>query len=176
MFRLAGYFSALSLGRYGKALPVAICCGFVLWRDAMEGLRISFPSDPAIWAHVRLMLKGLLEMQMIPTRDTNLITLGVDEAVTNIMRHAYGGSLDGSVELETSCSNRRLCVTLRDYGKKVPLEQIHSRDLDEIRPGGLGVHIINAVFDSVEYDSSLPDGTILRLEKDLTKPVLPASE
>lgn len=138
----------------------------------MDGVRVSFQSDPAIWAHVRLMLKGLLEIQMIPARDTNLLTLGVDEAFSNIMRHAYGGSRDGTIELEVSCRDKRLYVTLRDYGEKVPLEQIRSRDLDDIRPGGLGVHIINTVFDSVEYDSSVPDGTILRLEKDLTKPVL----
>ncbi len=140
--------------------------------NIVEGLRVSLPSDPAIWSHVRLMLKGLLEMQMIRQRDANLITLGVDEAFTNIVRHAYEGRRNGTVDLEVCCKAKRLYITLRDYGKKVPIEEIQSRDLDDIRPGGLGVHIIKTVFDTVEYDSSAPDGTILRLEKDLTKPVL----
>jgi serine/threonine-protein kinase RsbW len=138
----------------------------------MQTIRVSFNSDPAIWAHVRLMLRGILEMQLIPARDTNLITLGVDEVFTNIMRHAYGGHRNGAIELEVSCRDKRLYVTFRDFGKKVPIEKIRPRDLSDIQPGGLGVHIINTVFDSVKYDDSLAEGTILRLEKDLTKPVL----
>ena len=111
-------------------------------------------------------------MQMIPARDADLLTLGVDEAFTNVMRHAYQGRRDGQVDLTFSCRDKRLQVTLRDYGKKAPLEEIHSRDLDNIRPGGLGVHIIQTVFDLVEYDLSPGKGTILRLEKDLTKSVM----
>ena len=141
----------------------------------MKSLCVSLQSDPAIWAHVRIMLKGILEMEMVPARDANLITLGVDEAFTNIMRHAYQDSRTGIVDLEVSCRDQRLCITLRDYGKQVPDEQIRSRPLDEIRPGGLGVWIIKTVFDSVERDHLPHGGTILRLEKDLTKPVLPES-
>jgi len=142
----------------------------------MKGFSVSFPSDPVLWTHVRLMLKGFLEMQMIPPRDTNLITLGVDEAFTNIMQHAYEGNHDGTIDLTVSCAGKRLLVKLRDYGKKVPRDQIRSRDLEDIRPGGLGVHIIRSVFDSVEYDCSCGVGTILRLEKDLTRPVLGESK
>ncbi len=138
----------------------------------MKGFAVTFPSDPALWAHVRLMLKGLLEMLMIPPRDTNLITLGVDEAFTNIMQHAYEGMHDGRIDLRIDYHDNRLFVELRDYGKRVPRDEIRSRDLEDIRPGGLGVHIIHSVFDWVEYDCSCPEGTILRLEKDLTKPVL----
>ena len=141
----------------------------------MEGFRVTFPSDPAMWSHVRLMLRGFLEMQMIPARDTNLLALGVDEAFTNVMRYAYEGNLDGILDMEISCREKRLHITVRDYGRKVPREEIRSRDLDDIRPGGLGVHIIQTVFDFVEYDSSPAEGTILRLEKDLTKPVLAQS-
>ncbi|MFH1742848.1 MAG: ATP-binding protein, partial [bacterium] len=118
----------------------------------MNSFHVSFPSDPAMWAHVRLMFRGFLEMQMIPARDADLLTLGADEALTNVMRHAYQGRRDGQVDLTVSCRKKQLCVALRDYGRKVPLEEIHSRDLDDIRPGGLGVHIIRSVFDLVEYD------------------------
>ena len=136
---------------------------------------MSFSSDPAMWAHVRLMLRGILEMQRIPSRDANLLSLGMDEAFTNIMRHAYGGNREGAVELEVNCDKKRLNVTIRDYGCKVPTESIRSRDLNDIRPGGLGVHIMHSVFDVVRYDNSPQDGTILLLEKDLTKRIMPES-
>ncbi len=138
----------------------------------MNGFRVTFPSDPTIWAHVRLMLRAVLEMYLIPGRECNLLTLGVDEAFTNIMRHAYEGRKDGAVELNVTCRDKQLSITLRDYGKKVPLEQIKSRDLSDIRPGGLGVHIIRSVFDEIQYDTSPPKGTILYLRKDLTKSIM----
>ena len=49
--------------------------------------------------------------------------------------------------------------------KKVDREKIVSRPLDEVRPGGLGVHFINEMMDEVEYDTSPKIGTILRLTK-----------
>ncbi len=138
----------------------------------MNGFRVTFPSDPTMWSHVRLMLRAVLEMHLIPGRECNLLTLGVDEAFTNIMRHAYEGRKDGLVELNVTCRDKRLSIILRDYGKKVPLEQIKSRDLNDIRPGGLGVHIIRSVFDEIRYDTSSPKGTILHLEKDLTTSIM----
>ena len=73
----------------------------------MDTFHVSFPSDPAMWGHVRLMLRRLLEMQMIPARDADLLTLGVDEAFTNVMRHAYQGRRDGQVDLTFSCRDKR---------------------------------------------------------------------
>jgi len=53
---------------------------------------------------------------------------------------------------------------LRDYGRSCDPSTIRSRDLADIRPGGLGVHIIQQAFDRVDY-SPQPRGTRLTLEK-----------
>jgi hypothetical protein len=48
-------------------------------------------------------------------------------------------------------------VKIRDYGKQSPLENIKSRDLKDIRPGGLGVYFIKQCSKSSEY-KHLPNG------------------
>ena len=42
---------------------------------------------------------------------------------------------------------------------------IKSRNLDEVRPGGLGVHIIKAVMDEVSYEKRNPIGMRLTMTK-----------
>ena len=42
-------------------------------------------------------------------------------------------------------------MCIRDHGRSVDPSSIKSRDLDDVRPGGLGVHIMRSVMDRVEY-------------------------
>ena len=56
---------------------------------------------------------------------------------------------------------------LRDYGKVVDPAEICSRDLEDVRPGGLGVHIIKECMDSMEYCPAEGGGTVLILTKAL---------
>ncbi len=56
-------------------------------------------------------------------------------------------------------------VRLRDYGRKIDRAAIAPRDLKDIRPGGLGTHFINLAFETVNYDTSPEQGTLLTLEK-----------
>jgi len=98
--------------------------------------------------------------------------LALDEACTNIIHHAYGpirhaeGLDRRPVRLEMRVLRDRVRFRLRDYGKPCDPKKIKSRALEDIRPGGLGVHIIRHAFDHVDY-SPQPRGTILTLEKSL---------
>lgn len=91
------------------------------------------------------------------------IVLGIDEACTNIIRHAYNGE-SRPFRIEMRRLRSRLRFILRDYGSRCERQKIQARDLDEVRPGGLGVHIIQQVFEYVEY-SPQARGTRLTLEK-----------
>ena len=94
------------------------------------------------------------------------VVLAIDEACANVIRHALSGD-SKPVKLTCNLVGGRLSVVLRDYGKACDPALIRGRDLDEIQPGGLGVHIINRVFDRVEY-APQSEGTRLTLEKFLT--------
>ena len=102
-----------------------------------------------------------------PTAD---IVLAVDEALSNIIRHGYGGEPGHKIELTARVlhdpsQGEGIEVRVRDYGKQVPLETICGRDLNDIRPGGLGVHIIRSVMSSVEYSHAKGGGMQLVMRK-----------
>ena len=75
----------------------------------------------------------------------------MDEACTNIIRHAYELRDDQLIAL--SLEHRQDCVRmrLRDYGMQPPQEALHRRRDKIIRPGGLGLIMIRNAFDQVDY-------------------------
>lgn len=91
------------------------------------------------------------------------IVLAVDEAVTNVYRYAYGEH-SGPLEYQVAIEDDHLVIRLIDQGTPVQLDKIKGRELDDLRPGGLGTILLQNVFDTVHY---LPQqtGTILELKK-----------
>ena len=96
------------------------------------------------------------------------ISLAVTEAFTNIIRHGYGSQCkDNKIKVIFDCTEGRkgLKIVTRDFGCQVDISKIKSRDLDDIRPGGLGVHIIKTIMDYVEYKKAGDKGMILTMVK-----------
>jgi len=79
------------------------------------------------------------------------IVLATDEACQNIIRHAYGGETDDHIDLEIFFQNRRLSIYLQDTAEPVDLHAIKPRNLDDLKPGGLGTNFINRIMDEVVY-------------------------
>ena len=93
------------------------------------------------------------------------ILLAVTEAVTNVMRHAYGNDPDKFIDFELEVHPDELRLDIIDYGTFVDPKQIASRPLDDVRPGGLGVHLIKSTMDRVEYRKNPHGGTTLTMVK-----------
>ncbi len=102
------------------------------------------------------------------------IMLAVDEALTNVIRHGYGGPCDKPIDvcisrvLSDADTGAGIRVTIRDFGKQVDPAKIVGRDLDDVRPGGLGVHIIRTVMDEVSYAPADGGGMQLDMFKRLS--------
>jgi len=79
------------------------------------------------------------------------IVLAIDEACQNIIRHAYKGNPEGVIELEIRREGEELVFSLLDSGPEVDPSQVKPRDLDDIRPGGLGTHFIQEVMDRADF-------------------------
>lgn len=79
------------------------------------------------------------------------IRVAVDEAVTNILVHGYGGA--GAISLELSVTGRDLVVRLVDEAPPFALENAPAVDLrspgDREDPGGLGLFLIRQNMDEV---------------------------
>jgi len=111
--------------------------------------------------------------QVIGLKDNEIekITLAVVEALTNVIRHSYGGPCDKPIIVKLNKINypdvkkAGLEIVIRDFGKQVDPENIKGRDLDECKPGGVGVHIIHTAMDEVEFTRGDDCGMQLRMVK-----------
>ena len=138
-------------------------------------LRVELPSDPSMLCVVRAAMERLTEALGFTESDVRSVTRAVDEALTNIMRHSYGGALDRRIEL--SClrvakgraqSGKGFEIRLVDYGPKIDPAKLRGRKLDEIKPGGLGLHFIRQSMDIVEFRRAR-GANVLRLVKYLAQ-------
>ena len=94
------------------------------------------------------------------------MVLGVDEACTNVIRHAYDLRDDQPIALSVEALSTCVRMRLRDYGEQTPAEQMRGRAHNQVKPGGLGLHLIRNAFDKVDYILK-PRGTELVLTKNL---------
>jgi len=97
------------------------------------------------------------------------IVLAADEATTNIIRHTYQSVPDQPIILSASIEDGLFHLRLRDFGPGVDASELKGRELEEVRPGGLGLHLLHTVFSVVEH-IPLADGN----EWHLAKPLAPA--
>jgi len=135
-------------------------------------IRLTVLSDPAHLPLVRCMVERVCEMAGFDAAGAHRIMLSVDEAMTNIIRHAYDGDTHQPIDVEFSIEAHDdgcecLRIRLRDYGRREDPARIRSRDLQDVRPGGLGVHIIKECMDSVQYEPAEGGGTALTLMKSI---------
>jgi sigma-B regulation protein RsbU (phosphoserine phosphatase) len=134
-----------------------------------EGLlRLAFPSRPAELKRIREAIAVVLESADCAEAVVRDCVLAIDEACQNIIRHAYGGDPDGEITLEIRRNGGDLIVLLRDFADTVDPQQIKPRDLDQVRPGGLGTHLMREIMDAVEFAPASSDGgNLLKMVKNL---------
>jgi sigma-B regulation protein RsbU (phosphoserine phosphatase) len=102
--------------------------------------------------------------------DVGALVLAVDEACANIIRHAYGHDKPGDIVLEILESDDKIIFRLIDFASPVDPRAIRARDLEDIRPGGLGVHFMREVMDEVEYMTPPRGvGNVLEMRKSLAR-------
>ena len=134
-----------------------------------DTIEISIPAKPEFLKIVRAALSAICEIRDFAKDDLNNIILAVDESCSNIIRHAYGGATKKPIQVKINIYHEKMEIYLRDFGEKAVIKKIKPRKLDDVRPGGLGVHFIKSVMDEVIYDNSLDKGNQLKLVKNIKK-------
>jgi anti-sigma regulatory factor (Ser/Thr protein kinase) len=117
----------------------------------MSQKSIEFSSQPENLASVRAFVREFLESEGIPKKDREMLVLGVDEACSNIIRHAYQGATAQPISLMCERLESMLRFRLRDFGVPADASQFSRRALEEVEPGGLGLHLIERIFDEALY-------------------------
>lgn len=133
-------------------------------------LEFELTSEPECLPDVRERIRQWAEPQGWSDRQVGEIVLALDEAVTNVIRHGYGGQPQQRILVRARVIDDPECgegleICVRDFGKQVDPSLICGRNLDDVRPGGLGVHIIRAMNSSVEYQRAEGGGMLLTMRK-----------
>lgn len=127
-------------------------------------------SSPKSLPVVRGAVDQMAIQEGLSKKDAHGLVLSIDEALANVIKHGYEGRHDQPVTItlapvESADGRKGISVTVRDQGKQVDPNSICGRDLDDVRPGGLGVHIIRAMMDEAEYSCPPEGGMMLRMVK-----------
>ena len=132
----------------------------------MKKGKLEFTSHTANLALMRNFLRKFLSRHPFSEKQRTLMVLGVDEACTNVIRHAYDLRDDQPIALSVEALSTCVRMRLRDYGEQTPADQMRGRAHNQVQPGGLGLHLIRNAFDKVDYILK-PRGTELVLTKNL---------
>ncbi|MEE9296403.1 MAG: ATP-binding protein [Phycisphaerae bacterium] len=137
--------------------------------DETASLRIR--GEPSELSSVRQHVEEQARAVGFSDAETGKIALAVDEALANVIRHGYGGPCDRPIDITIEqvqwAQEVAIAITIRDFGQQVDPADIAGRMLEDVRPGGLGVHIIHAVMDEVTYTPAQGGGMQLVMKKKL---------
>ena len=118
---------------------------------SMEKLfEIRFPAKANKLCLVRALVKEITESIGCDKDLSEKLVIAVNEACMNIIQHAYKGDESGEIFFEMLNNEKELYFRLVDYAHPIDLKSVKPRDLDDIRPGGLGTHFIREIMDECD--------------------------
>lgn len=132
-----------------------------------DSITITIPSHPKYLSVVRLVTLKVGQIHGMKEELIENIKLAVDEACANVIKHAYRGNTSEKIVIKYTTTPENYQVIITDNGIKAHNDLLKGRDLDDVRPGGLGIHLIKRVFDIFELDEKKKQGNRLILIKHL---------
>ena len=126
---------------------------------------LDVPADPPAMFIVRTLVDKISSRIGFDDEETDKLVLAVDEACTNVIRHAYKNSTDKRIVITFTLSMGCFEIMIRDFGSGADPSTFQGRDLEKVRPGGLGIHFIKSAVDRIEYDTPPGGGMVLKMMK-----------
>lgn len=106
-----------------------------------------------------------------PEQEAGEVTVALDEALANIIRHGYNGREDQPIWIRFTPQEQGdrigFEMVIEDQTSPADPSTFVGRDLDDVRPGGLGVNIIKRVMDDAIYTQRPEGGMRLTLTKSI---------
>ena len=107
---------------------------------------------------IRNFARELLAKHDIFKSTSDDVVLALAEAAQNIVKHAYSGQeTSENLKVEISFENNQLKIDLYDKGEPAIPTNIKPRDVDDIKPGGLGTFFIGQIMDEVMFKTAATD-------------------
>jgi len=118
--------------------------------------QLKIPSQSDNLAIIRDVVAKVASRIGFDTDEASKIELAVDEACTNVIKHAYANNSNQMIEVSIKVDQKKLIIIVADKGKGFNPDKIKLPDLNksikEGRKGGLGLCLIRTLMDKVEFE------------------------
>ncbi|SET79454.1 serine/threonine-protein kinase RsbW [Oceanobacillus limi] len=139
--------------------------------DTFDFIEMKVPAKEEYVGVVRLSISGIANRMGFTYEDIEDLKVAVSEAVTNAVTHAYEVNENGEVTLGFAIYKDRLEVMVADHGGSFNLQEVkknigpyeNDRSIDELREGGFGLFLMQALMDKVEINND--SGVIVLMTK-----------
>lgn len=123
---------------------------------------VTIPSNPKYLSVIRSVTATMGGIFGFADKVIEEVKLAVDEACSNVIKYAYRGDTNQEIIIKFILQ-KGFEVVIEDRGIKANPELIEGRSLSDVRPGGLGIHLIKRAFDVFSFDEERERGNRLRL-------------
>ena len=102
---------------------------------------------------VRSFCRDVLEKLQIDQNLKDELVLAIAEAAQNIVKHAYknNSQTEDKMVVQITCKDNKLQIGFYDMGTPVDPNKVKHREIDNVKPGGLGTFFIQEIMDAVEF-------------------------
>lgn len=130
---------------------------------------LKIPSQTDNLELIRNFVSGVAKKVGFNAEESNKIELAVDEACTNVIKHAYRHDATKDIDVAIKIDYQKLTVVVTDRGKSFEFHEVELPDmkqyLAELRVGGLGIYLMKTLMDEVEYQSRPGNRNEVRMVK-----------
>jgi serine/threonine-protein kinase RsbW len=137
--------------------------------SAASRLRLKITSNPANLADVRHAIETLSTDNGFDQKATDEIGLCVNEAMANVIRHAYDGATDKPMDVSAEVVDGELRIAIRDWGNGVNPHDLPPKPPNPLKPGGLGLVCLKQMMDEVRFTPQRDGGILLEMIRRKTK-------
>ena len=131
---------------------------------------ITLPNDVQATTELGMFVDEVCENVGFDMSTTLKLNLAIEEAVVNVMNYAYPAGTKGDVDIDAEANDELLKFVISDSG--TPFDPTTKGEVDttlsaeERGIGGLGIHLIRQIMDTINYERV--DGkNVLTLSKKL---------
>ena len=134
--------------------------------------QITLPNDVLEVPQLNVFVDEVCEQVDFDMSTTLKLNLAIEEAVVNVMNYAYPAGEKGDVDIEAMINDEYLVFVISDSG--TPFDPTAKAEVDttlsveERGIGGLGIHLIRQIMDTINY-KRVNGKNVLTLRKKLTK-------
>ncbi|WP_181350145.1 anti-sigma B factor RsbW [Thalassobacillus sp. CUG 92003] len=143
--------------------------------EPFDFIEIKVPAKAEYVGVVRLSISGIANRMGFTYEDIEDLKVAISEALTNGVKHAYSESEGGEITIGFGVYEDRLEVMVADHGGSFDLGEVkrdigpyqQDDEIEDLREGGFGLFLIDALMDKVEISSKY--GVIVLMTKYLTE-------